>query len=186
MKARIIDSIRSRHPKEDKGFTLIELLVVILIIAILAAVGIAAFLASLNSGKKSAAKTTMTNAVKVVRATQTASGAEDFSSMTMADAEEAEPNLTWIVGSLGPDEVTNYVGVFGNGTNISSLNTRDSSGHCFYTMIDLNAGTGYASSKVGTDEDCDDHPTFTAPETTDEYLPLTWFRSQKVGWSVED
>ena len=184
MKARIHEALHHRHDTEDKGFTLIELLVVILIIAILAAVGIVALLSALDSGKKSAAKTTLRTAMSAVRSMQVGSGAEDFSGLTLLAMQTVEPDITWVLNPLAATAPTNSVGIGGNGTNIAVLNTRDSSGHCFYVLLNVSGPTGYASATVASDAACPAFPTITPPvvSTSDTFAASTWFNRQDVGW----
>ena len=176
MKARIQEALRRRHQKEDDGFTLIELLVVILIIAILAAVGIVALLSALDSGKKSAAKTSLRSAMSAVKSAQVGAGSEDFSGLG-ADTGEivttlgtAEPDLAFQTGELASGSETNTISVAGSGTQLI-LGTRDSSGNCFYVEMNTDAATEYASFAAGSGA-C------VTPATG------TFVKSQKDGWTV--
>ena len=164
MKARIQEALRRRHQKEDDGFTLIELLVVILIIAILAAVGIVALLSALDSGKKSAAKTSLRSAMSAVKSAQVGAGSEDFSGLGaslaagVATLNAAEPDLTFVaLGATGlpASSEVNDIGVISSGTAQSIiLQSRDSSGHCFFVEMNTDAATRYGSDTASSSTAC--------------------------------
>ncbi len=156
MKARIHEALRRRHQKEDDGFTLIELLVVILIIAILAAVGIVALLSALDSGKKSAAKTSLRSAMSAVKSAQVGAGSEDFSGLgadhaaRVATLVAAEPDLTFQAAELASGSETNTISVIAGATDAQLiLGSRDSSGNCFYVEMNTDAATEYSSEAAG-------------------------------------
>ena len=180
MKARIQEALRRRHQKEDDGFTLIELLVVILIIAILAAVGIVALLSALDSGKKSAAKTSLRSAMSAVKSAQVGAGSEDFSGLgadhaaRVATLVAAEPDLTFVNGALPDGSETNSIGVIA-GADASQLilNSQDSSGNCFYVEMNTDAATRYGS---------DSAPNAACP--ADPSGGTVFTKSQKDGWTV--
>ena len=178
MKARIHEALRRRHNKEDEGFTLIELLVVILIIAILAAVGIVALLSALDSGKKSAAKTSLRSSMSAVKSVQVGAGSEDFSGLGVGNAAKvvtlnaAEPDLTFQAAELASGSETNTIFVI-EGATVAQLflGSRDSSGNCFYVKMNTDAATEYASFAAGSGA-C------VIPATG------TFVKSQKDGWTV--
>ena len=187
MKARIQEALRRRHRKGDEGFTLIELLVVILIIAILAAVGIVALLSALNSGKKSAAKTSMRNAITAVKSTQTGLGSQDFTGITVAGTGSGsltaqEPDLSWFAAVPTATQTTNVVGVPVLTVNRIVLVTRSSNGNCFYTDLNANTGTGYASVIGDPNSACPAAQAPATPSTATAWASGTWFKDQTVGW----
>ncbi len=150
MKQRIQEALRRRHRKEDEGFTLIELLVVILIIAILAAVGIVALLGALRSGKKSAAKTTLSNAILSVKAEQTGNGATDFTGITFATLNASDPDI-----NFGTANDINLVGYEPNhvsfqaqnaGTTFVVLASLSANKVCYFAKINADAATLYGST----------------------------------------
>jgi|GEM_PF-2385948 len=187
MKARIQEALRRRNRRGDEGFTLIELLVVILIIAILAAVGIVALLSALNSGKKSAAKTTMRNAISAVKSTQTGLGSQDFTGITVTGTNAGsltaeEPDLTWQTALPGATQNTNVVSVPILTTNRMVLVTRSANGNCFYTDLDANGGTGYASVVGAAGSACPAAPGDVNPSAATVWATATWFKDQTTGW----
>ncbi|MFN8015645.1 MAG: type II secretion system protein [Acidimicrobiia bacterium] len=178
MKERIQEALRRRHRKGDEGFTLIELLVVILIIAILAAVGIVALLSALNSGKKSAAKTTLRNAITSVKSAQTGLGQTDFTGIgydaatgTAANMNTEDPDLDWVGANQTGTGNTNKVTLV-PGAGIVYLATRADNGVCYYAKLDSNGPSGYGSEVVGTGAACS---TPAAGNTT--------ATSTKTGWN---
>ena len=164
MKSRIQEALRRRHRRGDEGFTLIELLVVILIIAILAAVGIVALLSALNSGKKSAAKTTLRNAITSVKSAQTGAGQTDYTGIIGNGAAAAniivmqteDPDLTWQnATALGNGANTNVVSLFRVATNETIIMaTRAQNGVCYYAELNSNAASRYGSVNVGAANAC--------------------------------
>ncbi len=177
-------SLRHHHQKSDDGFTLIELLIVILIIAILAAVGIMALLSALDSGKKSVAKSSLNTAVLAIKAAQAGSGHVDFRGLQVPSLDAGvaamngiEPDIHFVAleagEGLGPSNPTNDIGVYaipGSATNVI-LQSRDSSGHCFFIELHLNDATRYGSA-TNPGGSCPDTPA--APYTT----------SQANGWKA--
>ncbi len=182
MKARIQEALRRRHQKEDDGFTLIELLVVILIIAILAAVGIVALLSALDSGKKSAAKTSLRSAMSAVKSVQVGAGTEDFTGLgadlaaAVATLNGAEPDLNFIAlvaTGLPASSEVNDIGVISTGTATAViLQSRDSSGHCFFVEMHTDAATEYGSATASSSTACPVVPS------------VAYTTSQTDGWAA--
>lgn len=178
MKERIQEALRRRHRKGDEGFTLIELLVVILIIAILAAVGIVALLSALNSGKKSAAKTTLRNAVTSVKSAQTGLGQTDYTGITDTTMDTEDPDLKWQGGAITGTGNVNVVQIIvdtGNAT--ARLSTRSDNGVCYYALLDSNGPSGYASAKATP---C----ALPVASTVAADDSGTWKTSTKAGWNL--
>jgi len=172
IKERVHETNRRRHNGEE-GFTLIELLVVILIIAILAAVGIVALLSALNSGKKSAATTTLRNAVNTVKAVQSGRGVQDFSGIDATSLLAEDPDIKFQGGALTSNgDSTNRVAVATSGAFDSlTLHSRDGNGNCFFVVLNNSAGTRYAAQrKVANGTACS--------------LPSTTYDNQAQGWDV--
>ena len=194
MKSRIQEALRRRHRRGDEGFTLIELLVVILIIAILAAVGIVALLSALNSGKKSAAKTTIRNAISSVKAEQTGLGQTDFANIIPGTAttgmNASDPDLTWQGGVLPLTGNTNRVrleAVAGN-TQRVILTTRADNGICYFATLNSNGASGYALTAPGTAAACATPAPMAATgpiaDPVGGAAPTVglWYRSTGSGW----
>ena len=186
MKQRIQEALRRRHRRGDEGFTLIELLVVILIIAILAAVGIVALLSALNSGKKSAAKTTLRNAITSVKSAQTGLGQTNFAGLGVTGAGDknmnvADPDLTWVSTQLTSTGNTNKVWLSNPlPQDKIILATRSDSGICYYALLNSNGASGYASAEEAT---CSAPPIATAP-VADVVNPVAdrWYKGTGAGW----
>ncbi len=172
MKTRIEEALRRRHRKGDEGFTLIELLVVILIIAILAAVGIIALLAALNAGRKSAATTTLRNAITAVQGVRTGIGAQDFTGVTVTAAgdgtlQEQEPDITFRTTALTPAQTTNNVGATSLTANQIVMHSRNAT-DCFYVELNVASATRYAREEASGN----------CPST-----PSAWNTDQTAGWN---
>ena len=187
MKERIQEALRRRHRKGDEGFTLIELLVVILIIAILAAVGIVALLSALNSGKKSAAKTTIRNGITSIKSAQTGAGQTDYTGIGTTAADKInmnteDPDLKWQTAVLNGTDNTNVVAI--NNTNDKiRLMTRSASNICYYALLDSNGPSGYASNDAGGSGTACAFPAIAAP-VDDVASPVanTWYKGTQAGW----
>ncbi len=175
---------RSRHQKLDDGFTLIELLIVILIVAILAAVGITALLSALDSGKKSVAKSSLNTAVLAIKSAQAGTGNVDFRGLQVPSLDAGvaamngiEPDIHFVAleagEGLGPSNPTNDVGVYaipGSSTSVI-IQSRDSSGHCFFIALNLDEATFYGSA-TNPGGSCPDTPT------------VAYTTSQADGWNA--
>ena len=165
-----------RQSRDETGFTLIELLIVILIIAILSAVGILTLLSALGAAQKSAAKTTLATAILAAKSVQAGSGNPNYSAITESQLNAAEPDLSFIVGSVNTTQVASTVGMLSDPSLGAAFNTVDSQGHCFYASI-TNYGTYYNSAKISSG-DC--------PDETDAVIgnPATWKSDQRNGWNL--
>jgi type IV pilus assembly protein PilA len=187
MKERIQEALRRRHRKGDEGFTLIELLVVILIIAILAAVGIVALLSALNAGKKSAAKTTLRNAVTSIKSAQTGAGQTDYTNLattgggTNVNMNDEDPDLDWVATELTGTNNTNRV-YMDNNTNTLVLETRSASNICYYALLDSNGPSGYASEDAGAAGTACSAPGVATPDDTS--AQGNWHESTGTGWNL--
>jgi type IV pilus assembly protein PilA len=172
MKERIQEALRRRHRKGDEGFTLIELLVVILIIAILAAVAIVALIGALRAGRKSAAKTTLRNAVTDVKSVQTGDGIDDYSTVDAGSLGSAETDIKYNDNSLtNPNAIKgkNAVDVVRHSTDEVVLLTQDNDGNCFLVELYQNESTKYTANT-----------SCTAPAHNDG----AWNEDQADGWKI--
>lgn len=182
MKSRIQEALRRRHRKGDEGFTLIELLVVILIIAILAAVGIVALLSALNAGKKSAAQTSLRNAITSVKSAQSGAGQTDYEGIggtgATIDMNNEDPDLTWLPGDV--DDDANNISIAPGATdNLLTLATKSNADICYYARLDSNGKSLYSSgSASGGDCNASGGPTADNGDVSGAV-------NTKLGWSYK-
>ena len=94
---------RIREMKDQDGFTLIELMVVVLIIAILIAIAIPTFLGLRERAQNRAATSDLRNGLTAAKAYYT--DGDTFVGFNVAEGEDIEPSLSWVLGAGTEDDV---------------------------------------------------------------------------------
>jgi type IV pilus assembly protein PilA len=150
-----------RKNYEECGFSLIELMMVILIIAILMAVAVPGFLTVQRRAQDEHARTTLSNAAKVVFVEFVADGHfEDVGNPgAQARYDNAEARYTWVDGDTDSDSPTTVsVDTEDSGERtMVVLAARSKSRRCFYLRLDLKSVEARAVSTASDRAVCRSH-----------------------------
>jgi type IV pilus assembly protein PilA len=131
---------RLRALREEEGFTLIELMVVLVIISVLTALALPAFLGAQERSKDRAAQADLRNAVAAAKATYSSTG--DYSTITLADIQGAEPSVDFVAGATASSTSNDYAVSF-RVWNYGEVDMArlSGSGDCYYVRTIDEQGT---------------------------------------------
>jgi len=140
--------------RDDEGFTLVELMVVVLIIGILIGIALPVFIGARTRAQDRAAQSHLRTAL-AAGLTYFAETA-DWTGFTVAEADNAEPNLVWLDGT---DPAVGEVSIVQHAAWDLLLVTESRSGR-FFCLAQIQAspstlrGNGAAFANFSTTADC--------------------------------
>jgi type IV pilus assembly protein PilA len=122
---------RPRRHEEEDGFTIIEMMVVMVVISVLLIIAVPTFMSAKVRAQDRSAQSDLQVALAAAKAVFT--DESDFTGVTLADMQTAEPSLDWVDAATASSATNNFAVSF-RMWDIGEVNVArlSESGVCFY------------------------------------------------------